>query len=76
MQPNLAFNRTRWQGFLRRTRVMAELAGKDPVIKVLTEAKGAMHYTDIVQAIAAKDFKTKVGGTLAASIAATISLSF
>ena len=55
---------------------MAELAWKDAIIKVLTEAKGAMHYTDIAQAIAAKGFKTKISATPAASIAATISLSF
>ncbi len=55
---------------------MAELGWKDAIIKVLTEAKGAMHYTDIAQVIAAKGYKTKVGATPPASIAATISLSF
>src|SRR4030095_12877491 len=47
----------------------------DAIIKVLMEAKEAMHYTDIAQVIAAKGYKTKVGATPAARIAAIISTS-
>ena len=55
---------------------MAELSWKDAITKVLADAKGPMHYTDIAQTIAVKGLKTKVGATPAASIAATISMSF
>jgi hypothetical protein len=51
------------------------LSWREAIIKVLQEANGSMHYSDIADAIIARKLRTEVGATPVKTVAAVISLS-
>ena len=53
---------------------MPEMSWKDAISRVLEEEGGPVHYADIAQAIIDRGFKSGVGATPAATVAATISM--
>jgi HB1, ASXL, restriction endonuclease HTH domain len=51
------------------------LSWREAIIKVLQEANGSMHYSDIADAIVARRLRSEVGATPVKTVAAVISLS-
>ena len=54
---------------------MSDLTWREAIVTVLRENPGAMHYSDIAQAIADKKLRVELGATPAASVASIISAS-
>jgi hypothetical protein len=57
------------------TDTLQNLPWREAIIKVLQEANGAMHYSDIADAIIARKLRSEVGATPVKTVAAVISLS-
>ncbi len=53
---------------------MTDMKWKDAILRVLEDADDPVHYSDIAQAIIDRSYRTSVGATPAATVAATISL--
>ena len=52
-----------------------ELSWKDAIIRVLRDSAEAMHYTEIVDAIADREYRSEWGATPGATVNSIISLS-